>query len=248
MTRVGDGTPPPHLTPRWRDLPRLAVVSAHAYAPPRFPRGPIRGALAPVWLIHLGIQHAAGSVLAIGPSTLAVLQPRRLGLRIRGALVGMLGVLLLLPAVIVPTAVVAFALGNAIAGPTGAGAVAYTVLGAELAILVWQFAHLLTRVRHGVELRRELAILRRTGPWGEIGGLVGGRDGHATRHLVRQTLAWADEQGLGLAAVAANARLRRAYAIGGFHPARPGSPVLLRPPTLPAAARTELLTPGRPTS
>ena len=239
--------PPPRLTPRWRDLPRLAAVSAHAYAPPRFPRGPIRSALAPVWLIHLGVQHTAGSVLAVGPSTLAVLRPRRLGLRVRSALVGVLGVLVILPAVIVPTAIAATAVGSALAGPTGAGAVAYTVLGTEMAALAWQLAHLLKRAGNGVELRRELAILRRTGPWGEIGGLAGGRDGQATRDLVRQTLKWADEQGLGLAAVAANERLCRAYALGGFHPARPGSPVLLRPAAF-SAALADPLTSGRPAS
>ncbi|MFD9596792.1 hypothetical protein ACFWA9_29145 [Kitasatospora sp. NPDC059973] len=248
MTSRRECTPPPHLTPRWRDLPRLAAVSAQAFAPARIPPGPLRAVFTPVWLLNLGVQHTAGSVLAVGPSTLGVQQPRRLRWHLLGALVLLPAAVVGLLAVMLPAALAAAAAGHALAGPTGVRVAVPTVLGAELVALAWQLVHLLDAARRSAELRCVLAPLRRTGPWGEVGGLAGGRDGQATRDLVRQTLRWADTEGLGLAATAASDRLQRLYTHAGFHPAHPGSPVLLRPPAPPAATEAGLVTPGRTAS
>ncbi|MFE3504222.1 hypothetical protein ACFXPX_04570 [Kitasatospora sp. NPDC059146] len=198
-----------------------------------------------MWLFNIVVQHTAGSVLAVGPSTLVVQQPRPLRWHLFGVLVLLPAAVAGMLALMVPPGIAAACAAEALAGPLAARIAGPAVLAVELAALVWQLVHLVDSARRGAELHRVITPLRRTAPWGAVGGLAGGRDGQATRDLVRQTLAWADEQGLGLAAVAANDRLHRLYLRGGFHPVHPGSPVLLRPPALLAAPEPSPLTPER---
>ncbi|MFD8597648.1 hypothetical protein ACFV1L_21860 [Kitasatospora sp. NPDC059646] len=247
MPSPGRITPPPKLVPRWRDLPRLAAVSAQAFTPAHLPPA-LRAAFAPVWLFNLAVQHTAGDLLAVGPSTLGVHQPRPLRWHLFGALVLLPATVAALLALLLPPAIAVKAAGDALAGPLAGTTAECAVLAAEVAAIGWQIAHFLAAARRSAELHRTITPLRQSAPWAEVAGLAGGRDGHATRALVRQTLAWADEHGLGLAAVPATDRLRRTYALGGFHPAHPGSPVLLRPPVPRVAARPGHLTPERPAS
>jgi hypothetical protein len=229
-TAPGPCARPAHLAPRWRDLPRLADVLAQAYAPGRVPRGLLRRAFAPVWLLQVALEHIAGTLVAVGPAVLTVQQPRPLRRRLLDVLLLVPAIVLGLVAVLVPAVGVGAAAGYLLAGPLGCliGLAAGYV--AVMVGLAWQFASLIRGARLSVRLRRELAPLRQRRIWVELGGLAGGRDGHATRTLVRETLAWADAQGIGLGAVAVSASMQRVYGRAGFEPTRPGSPLLLRRP------------------
>ncbi|MEE1822217.1 hypothetical protein PUR61_08410 [Streptomyces sp. BE20] len=219
---------PVGLLAPWRRLPQLAGVLTQAFAPagarPRW----LRALFAPFWLVETVVHRCAGRVMSRGPATLVLRRPQSWT---RTAWQNVL----LLPctvaafaAMLTPAAVAGAAVGGAVAGPDGSRYSMTAVLLLIAALLVWQLASLVRAAGTGVRLRRDVRVLR--GPWAEVGSLAGGRDGQATRRLVRELLEWADGNGISLVAVAADERLARLYGRGGFAPLSPSSPVLVRRP------------------
>ncbi|MFD5921719.1 hypothetical protein ACFVYP_33275 [Kitasatospora sp. NPDC058201] len=220
-------TPVGLLAP-WRRLPQLAGVLTQAFAPATARPRWLRALFAPFWLIETVVHRCAGRVMARGPATLVLRRPQPWT---RTAWQNVL----LLPctvaafaAILAPAAVAGAAVGGAVAGPDGSRYSMTAVLLLTAALLMWQLVSLVRAARTGVRLRRDVRVLR--GPWAEVGSLAGGRDGQATRRLVRELLEWADDNGISLVAVAADERLARLYGRGGFAPLSPTSPVLVRRP------------------
>ena len=209
--------PPAGLLAPWRSLPELAGVLAQAFAPATARPRWLRSLFAPFWLIETAIHRSAGRVMSCGGATL-VLRPPQPWTRTAWQSVLLLSCAALAGAFV----------GGALAG---SDASRYTMSGALLLVgapPVWQLASLVRAARTGVRLRREVRVLR--GPWAEVGSLAGGRDGQATRDLVRAVLTWADDNGVALVAVAADERLARLYRRAGVEPLFPASAALVRRP------------------
>ncbi|MEU9133884.1 hypothetical protein AB0D08_38350 [Kitasatospora sp. NPDC048540] len=228
----GAAWPMPHeLAAPWRDLPMLALVLAQAFAPAAARARWARALFAPFWLVEIALQRACGQVLSQGPALL-VLRPPRPGIRNAARTLALLPfAVAALYAAMTPPALAGAAIGAALGHHArAAGAAAGTAggLAAGCALLLWQLACLGRAARVGAQLRAEAGQM--PGRWVEVASLAGGRDGQATRDLVRGVLQWADRQQVALVAVAADERLGRLYGRAGFAPARAASPVLVRTP------------------
>jgi hypothetical protein len=223
----------------WRALPRLAFTLARAFGPSRAGLRWLRPLTTPVWLLTLTAQHAAGSVLTSGRAVLTVEQPRTLRRHLAVAVVFLPTALLVLSALMVPFAAAGAQIGEAAWG-TDRGARAGVCVGVSLitALLLWQFGRLIRAGRYSARLRRIMRERRRTGPWLEVGSLASGQHPRSAHALARAVLAWADEQHIGLGAVAVDDRLRRLYIRAGFQPTGLDPLILLRP------ARTPDTVPG----
>ncbi|MFJ1936702.1 hypothetical protein ACIOGZ_29090 [Kitasatospora sp. NPDC088160] len=222
--------PPADLRAPWRRLPELAGVLAQAFAPAAAHPGWLRALFAPFWLVEAGIQRCTGRVLSQGPATLVLCQPRPWGRRVLETVVLLPAAVAAFFAVFAPAAVVGAVAGTAAAGAVGRWYGMAVAVALVAVLLLWQFVSLVPAARAGVRLRRAVRVLRGDGPWAEVGSLAGGRDGQATRDLVRAVLEWADGNGVALVAVAADERLARLYGRAGFEALCPASPVLVRRP------------------
>ncbi|GHH79088.1 hypothetical protein GCM10018781_56310 [Kitasatospora indigofera] len=225
---------PDGLLAPWRSLPRIAGVLAQAFAPagarPRW----LRRLFAPFWLIESGVQRCSGQVLCCGAATLVLRRPQPWTRTALQSVLLLPAAVAAFTAVLTPIALAGAFVGGAVAGPDGGRWAMHGALLSVAALLLWQLASLVQATRVGARLRREVRTLR--GPWAEVGSLAGGRDGQATRDLVRAVLTWADDNGIALVAVAADQRLARLYGRAGFEPLSPASPVLLRRPRPPGSS------------
>ncbi|MFJ6769548.1 hypothetical protein ACIQOV_00965 [Kitasatospora sp. NPDC091257] len=201
-------TPDGLLAP-WGRLPQLAGVLTQAFAPVAARPVWLRAVFAPFWLIETTVHRCAGRVMSWGPATLVLRRPQPWT---RTALQS----LLLLPCamvafvvVLTPAALVGAVVGGLVAGLAGGRYAMTAVLLLVAALLLWQLASLVRAAGAGVRLRRDARVLR--GPWAEVGSLAGGRDGQATRGLVRAVLVWADNNAVARVVVAADERLAQLY-------------------------------------
>ncbi|WP_329492915.1 hypothetical protein [Kitasatospora herbaricolor] len=233
MTAPAAAAPPGLLAP-WRSLPRIAGALAQAFAPAAARPRWLRRLFAPFWLIEAGVQRCSGRVLCCGAATLVLRRPQPWTRTAWQSVLLLPAAVAAFTAVLTPTALAGAFVGGAVAGADGGRWAMHGALLVVAALLLWQLASLVRATRAGTRLRREVRTLR--GPWAEVGSLAGGRDGQATRDLVRGLLTWADDNGIALVAVAADERLGRLYGRAGFEPLSPASPVLLRRPSPPGSS------------
>ncbi|MFE2728744.1 hypothetical protein [Kitasatospora sp. NPDC059327] len=219
---------PENLLAPWRSLPRLAGVLAQAFAPGAARPGWPRALFVPFWLVETAVHRCAGRVMCRGSATLVLRRPQPWTRTALQSVLLLPCVLVVFAAALTPVALAAATVGDAVAGPAGGRCAMSGVLLPVAALLLWQLVSLARAARAGVRLRREVRVLRE--PWAEVGSLAGGRDGQATRDLVRALLTFADDSGVALVAVAADERLARLYGRAGFEPLSPASPVLVRQP------------------
>ncbi|MFF2619685.1 hypothetical protein [Kitasatospora sp. NPDC058046] len=220
-------TPDGLLAP-WRCLPQLAGVLTQAFAPVAARPVWLRALFAPFWLIETVVHRCEGRVMARGPATLVLRRPQSWARTALHSVVLLPCAVAAFVVVLGPVALVGAVVGGSVAGPDGGRYAVTAVLLLVAALLLWQLASLVRAARAGVRLRRDVRGLR--GPWAEVGSLAGGRDGQATRDLVRAVLVWADDNKVALVAVAADERLARLYGRAGFTPFSSTSPVLVRRP------------------
>ncbi|MER6400114.1 hypothetical protein ABT263_29330 [Kitasatospora sp. NPDC001603] len=222
--------PPAALLAPWWRLPQLAGVLAHAFAPAAARPRWLRAVFAPFWLIETAVHRCARRVMCCGPATLVLRQPQSWARSLLQTLLLLPCVVAVFSAMLVPVCLAAAGVGGAVAGLDGSR---YTMTGVLLLVavlLLWQVASVMRAAPVGLRLRRDVKVLRGQGRWAEVGSLAGGRDGQATRDLVRSVLVFADDHGIALVAVAADERLGGLYGRVGFVPLSPTSPVLVRRP------------------